>query len=169
MSLPIQICVRIAMMSLVLGAAVRVSTPAHESASGKNNPSNLITSTSFVWHDSNRNGIFDEQESPLKGVAVQLFAAGQTEPLAFASSDAQGRIEMRVLHQPGHFHMKFLAPGGYIFTTAARPEKGVVNNDANAEGLTPLFFNRSFRGDIDAGLVRVYASRETEAEAVLAP
>jgi hypothetical protein len=77
--------------------------------------------TAQVWEDVNENGIFDEGEKPLKGIAVTMYPAGQTSRSFPAQTDDEG---VAVLHGIGDFGPKCdelevvaSAPNNYLPTT----------------------------------------------------
>lgn len=77
--------------------------------------------TAQVWEDVNGNGILDEGEKPLKGVAVTLYPAGQTNRSFPTQTDDEG---IAVLHGIGDFGPKCdelevvaSVPNNYLPTT----------------------------------------------------
>lgn len=77
--------------------------------------------TAQAWEDVNENGVFDEGEKPLKGVAVTMYPAGQTSRSFPAQTNDEG---IAALHGIGDFGPKCdelevvaSAPNNYLATT----------------------------------------------------
>ena len=112
--------------------------------------SDLVAIGDYTWIDTNRNGVQDAGEKPLKGVRVTLLtpdgkrakdAAGKVVPIK--RTDAKGYYVFDGL-KPGRYKVQFLLPSGYRFTSAS---KGSTKKDSNPRaasdnplrGITPVF------------------------------
>lgn len=100
----------------------------------------------FVWIDSDKDGIQDASEKPIKGVVVSLFNAdgSQAKDLtgapATATTDANGYYFIDNL-AAGSYYAKFTLPASYTFTTKSATGSTVAN-DSNPDvstGITPVF------------------------------
>ena len=100
----------------------------------------------FVWIDSDKDGIQDASEKPIKGVVVSLFNAdgSQAKDLtgapATATTDANGYYFIDNL-AAGSYYAKFTLPASYTFTTKSATGS-TATNDSNPDvstGVTPVF------------------------------
>ena len=137
----------------------------------------------YVWVDSDRDGIQDRNEAPLRGVVVSLFSPSGAAVMkrdgtpATATTDAKGYYFIDNL-LTGSYYAKFTLPSGYEFTTKSAVGTTSVNdsNPDQGTGVTPVFtIGDSVGGDtavdtnsatlatfvnptIDAGVVPIFVS-----------
>lgn len=101
-----------------------------------------------VWYDNDGDGVRDDGEPGLPGVAVRLYAADSGDLLAQAKTDMAGGYGFAGL-AAGHYRVEFVLPvGGYAFSplgqnSLADPVTGRVDVDL-AAGQSRL--------EVDAGL-----------------
>jgi hypothetical protein len=108
----------------------------------------------YVWDDTNHNGIQDEGEDGLDGVAVGLYTSAGVL-VASTTTDQDGHYGFEDV-PPGDYYLVFTAPSGYQFTLQnAGPDN--VDSDADGSGRTGVFTLAAGQdlSDWDAGL---YAS-----------
>ncbi|MBD2667016.1 SdrD B-like domain-containing protein, partial [Richelia sinica] len=114
-----------------------------------------------VWEDSNANGIQDNGELGLAGVTVKLLD-GSGNPVIVGgtpvttTTDANGNYLFSGL-TPGQYQVEFVAPSGYVLTTADAGDD-TLDSDANTTtGTTQVVTLTSgeFNGTLDAGLVQL--------------
>ncbi|WP_432377511.1 SdrD B-like domain-containing protein [Duganella sp. P38] len=115
-----------------------------------------------VWIDSNKNGVQDAGEAGMAGVKVTLIDANGNAVGSPLTTDANGNYLFTNL-APGSYSVQFdktTLPAGYVFTTAHAGADGVVDSDADSNGLSnPVVLNS---GDVnlsvDAGIVATPAT-----------
>jgi fimbrial isopeptide formation D2 family protein/uncharacterized repeat protein (TIGR01451 family) len=81
-----------------------------------------------VWMDSNGNGLQDPGEPNARGITVRLLDAGGTV-IATTATDAAGAYSFANL-LPGTYSVRFVAPGGTVFTTRDAGNDA-LDSDAN--------------------------------------
>ncbi len=102
----------------------------------------------YVWIDTDKNGIQDDGEQPLAGVAVNLYLSTDlTTPVATATTDAKGFYWFANL-TPASYVVEFAAVAGYTRTGTT----GTIGGSAGGE--TP-FFNSD--ADLTSGRTAVIA------------
>ena len=70
----------------------------------------------FVWHDLDRDGVQDDGEHGIAGVTVNLTdCSGKV--IDSTTTDTNGNYLFTDL-TPGDYAVQFVAPAGYLFTTA---------------------------------------------------
>ncbi|MGB3916959.1 MAG: SdrD B-like domain-containing protein, partial [Thiothrix litoralis] len=87
----------------------------------------------YVWLDANDNGVQDDGEPVMAGVAVQLLDGAGTQ-LATTTTDASGHYLFKDL-SPTTYTVKFVAPAGMTFTTADQGSDDALDSDADSNGL----------------------------------
>jgi len=109
--------------------------------------------TSYVFADTNGNGVRDAGEAGVAGVTVRLIAAdGSIASRAVTGSDGSyglGNVA------PGQYQVLFVKPAGTAFSPADRGGDDTADSDADtATGLSPAFTVTSGQGvtNISAGL-----------------
>jgi protocatechuate 3,4-dioxygenase beta subunit len=104
-----------------------------------------------VWNDTNGNGVQDAGEAGRAGVKVELYDCSTNALMLTTTTDANGNYQFANL-VPGTYHVKFLAPGGALFTTVD-VGNDALDSDANGSGITGCYTLNS--GDkvttVDAG------------------
>ncbi|NET06715.1 MAG: hypothetical protein F6K16_18825, partial [Symploca sp. SIO2B6] len=116
----------------------------------------------FVFEDSNGNGIQDTGESGVDGVLVKLqnpdgsaVTDGDGNPITTTTA-ADGSYSFTGL-TPGEYKVMFVAPDGFVFTTANAGGDDTVDSDANpSNGMTQTVTLESgdFNDTLDAGLIQ---------------
>jgi uncharacterized repeat protein (TIGR01451 family) len=114
-----------------------------------------------VWEDSNANGIQDNGELGLAGVTVKLLD-GSGNPVIVggtpvtATTDANGNYLFSGL-TPGQYQVEFVAPSGYVLTTADAGDDALDSDANTTTGTTQTVTLASgeFNGTLDAGLVQL--------------
>ena len=86
---------------------------------------------SRIWDDENRNGIQDQGESTVPGVAVRLYASDGTL-IATTVSDASGFLFGNI--PPGDYYLEFDIPNSFAFSNPN--EGGNPLTDSNADPAT---------------------------------
>jgi SdrD B-like domain/Bacterial Ig domain/Calx-beta domain len=120
-----------------------------------------VTVGDYVWVDTNRDGVQDEEEVGKEGVHVELESA-TGDVLAEATTDDEGGYELvadRASIVPGDtYYVHFTLPDGYRFTAQDEESDPTADSDADAEGYAEVVFSSSQENisDIDAGLVEVF-------------
>jgi CshA-type fibril repeat protein len=130
------------------------SVEAQDSSSyeGKEAPALPAKIGNFVWLDSNRNGIQDETELPLKDIEVKLYNENK-ELLLTTKTDSQGEYYFNEVFAGKHY-LKFAIPSGYTITTKGAGADKSKDSDVNTNGKTTLFMVQEGVDDlsIDLGL-----------------
>ncbi len=110
----------------------------------------------FVWEDLNHNGVQDALEPGIAGVVVQLLQNDQI--VATTSTGGSGEYLFTGV-PPGNYALRFIAPGGYYFTSLHQGLNSGQDSDANNLGVTSAFMLTSGQSDLthDAGLFRLGA------------
>ncbi|NER29579.1 MAG: hypothetical protein F6J89_18640, partial [Symploca sp. SIO1C4] len=124
----------------------------------------------FVFEDSNGNGIQDAGESGVDGVLVKLqnpdgsaVTDGDGNPITTTTA-ADGSYSFTGL-TPGEYKVMFVAPDGFVFTTANAGGDDTVDSDANpSNGMTQTVTLESgdFNDTLDAGLIQPNPSIDIE-------
>ena len=117
----------------------------------------------FVFIDGNANGVQDEGEFGATGVVVNLLNPDGSAALdndgtpITTTTDNQGAYAFFNL-TPGEYKVQFVAPEGFVFTTANAGSNDALDSDANpfSDGMTHtvLIADGDFNDTLDAGLVR---------------
>jgi len=109
----------------------------------------------FVWEDVNGNGIQDAGEPGIDGVTVELYDSGDN--LQDTTTTASGGFYSFTSLVPGDYYLKFILPGGYVFTFQDQGADDSKDSDANpADGKTIVTTLDSGEHDMtwDAGMYR---------------
>ncbi len=119
------------------------TTPTGEAANGEVEDYALLSLGDLVWLDTGDgnkadNGIFDSGETPVPGVNVELYEAGQTPgvdtPIATTTTDANGRYRFTGL-QAGdyvvHLPASEFGSGGPLNDLVSSLGNGLANADAD--------------------------------------
>ena len=115
-----------------------------------------------AWNDVNQNGIQDEGEPAMKGVAVELFISADAvvgnsddKSCGTAITDTSGNYSFSDLWDGQNYYLVFRTTGGYTFTTQTMGSDRDVDSDPNATGVTGIFTLAPNQTDDthDAGLV----------------
>ena len=146
-------CLHLALWVLILAILSWIMLPPSSRADRTRGASEPIVTASYIWHDSNGNGLQDPGEPPMAGVRVFVYAYGQDEAIGSAWSDAQGRCRLQVQGVPGRYWLRFEPPPGYAFTQPGRGGLHVRGSKAGPNGATAPFFNQGVVRHVDAGLV----------------
>jgi len=119
-------------------------------------PSELV---SFVWHDTDEDGIQDEEEPGIPGVTVNLYDSTGTQLLASTTTDSKGYYVFTDL-LPGDYVVEFEPPPDYILTLRNQGQDSGIDSDADTvTGRTVLNIVAGQPAeDADAGL---YIQNET--------
>ncbi|MEP0828425.1 MAG: DNRLRE domain-containing protein [bacterium] len=106
----------------------------------------------YVWHDVNRNGIQDEGELGIGGVAVHLFDCTGA-PIASTLTNAEGYYQFCELPS-GDYYLHFVAPMGYVFTMKDQGSDDALDSDADPTTGMTACTNLNCEDDMtwDAGL-----------------
>lgn len=89
-----------------------------------------------VGIDLNENGLFDNGESPIAGVTVQLFDINDlVTPLDTTTTDGLGQYLFDGLSQ-GSYQLKFIKPNGYRFAIKNVNSSLTDTNDSDADAIT---------------------------------
>lgn len=92
----------------------------------------------YVWNDANMNGIQDEDEMGMEGVAVVLYNC-EGEVIADAVTDADGLYMFSEL-EAGMYYLGFGLPDGYVFSPMDQGDDDAMDSDADPEtGMTECF------------------------------
>ncbi|WP_273567369.1 SdrD B-like domain-containing protein [Maribacter halichondriae] len=112
-----------------------------------------VTIGDFVWDDTNRNGIQDNNETGVDGLTVSLYDCNDTF-VADMVTENGGFYSFDVC--PGDYYIVFEnVPAGYDFTSANAGNDDMMDSDAGADGKTPCFtITDTDNYSIDAGLVK---------------
>jgi len=123
---------------------------------------------SFVWYDSNENGIRDPSEAPAPGVLVTLYDQNSTpildprgQPITVAT-DANGMFLITNLI-PGSYQLGFSGyPVNYITTTANQGSDDMLDSDVDpATGLTQVLVLQPGVVNLSLGAGLVAVTHET--------
>jgi hypothetical protein len=106
-----------------------------------------------AWEDTNANGVQDDGEPGLAGVAVELYTCDGTF-VAATVTDANGYYLFSSL-TPGSYYVKFVTPGGYIITPANVGDDA-FDSDIDGNGATTCTELSSGETDltVDAGFYK---------------
>ncbi len=115
----------------------------------------------FVFFDDNANGIQDADEAGVEGVVVKLLNPDGSAALdndgnpITTTTDNQGAYAFFNL-TPGEYQVMFVAPEGFVFTTANAGGDDALDSDAGRNGITQTVFiqDGDFNDTLDAGIVR---------------
>ncbi len=113
----------------------------------------LGTIGDFVWHDEDMDGIQDENEIGISGVAVILYDC-LNNVIADANSDEDGFYVFSEL-EDGEYYVKFILPDGYAFTLQDEGDDDEIDSDADPlTGMTECFTLDDGETDVsrDAGM-----------------
>ncbi|MDZ7339060.1 MAG: GEVED domain-containing protein [candidate division KSB1 bacterium] len=108
-----------------------------------------------VWMDTNRNGIQEEGEPGIEGVAVYLLSEN-SQPLDTTWTNANGLYAFYDL-QPGNYRLQFVLPPGYGFSRQDQGNNDEVDSDVDPyTGLTGVITLSEGENNftIDAGACR---------------
>jgi len=86
-----------------------------------------------VWLDLDEDGIQDEGEPGLSGVAVELYRSGATTVLSRTVTDTTGAFRFVGLSD-GDYFLRVTAPNGTLFTTAGVSEADSDSDFADTDG-----------------------------------
>ncbi|HHS92865.1 MAG TPA: hypothetical protein ENK82_05915, partial [Campylobacterales bacterium] len=119
---------------------------------GQSTPIKLIKVGDYIWLDSNRNGIQDDTELPLKDVSVELYSADR-KLISSTKSNAEGLYGFDDV-EPGKYYLKFGIPSGYSVTKKDAGSNRGKDSNAYTNGKTPVFTLLEGKDDlsIDLGL-----------------
>ena len=92
-----------------------------------------------VWEDSNQNGIQDNGENGVENVTVKLYDSSNNL-LATTTTDANGNYLFDDL-TPADYHIQFILPGGYVFTTKDANSNSNDEFDSDADEMTGTTVN----------------------------
>ena len=118
-------------------------------------PPSLASLGDFVWEDLDGNGIQDSGEPGVLGVTVNLFDCTGGNPIATATTDADGMYLFDNL-TPGDYYVEFVLPAGYEFTLQNQGANDALDSDADpVTGRTDCvtLVAGETNLDVDAGLV----------------
>lgn len=120
---------------------------------------------SYVWFDTNRDGIRDEGERPIAGVEVRLYQPGNPVPVAILITDSDGSFLFKGL-PPGQYEIVFIPPRGLRFTEFDKTDSVMHNSDTDpVTGRTNVI--DLFDGQIDltwgAGFVEIEPTEDDPA------
>src|SRR5206468_3005773 len=82
----------------------------------------------FVWQDTNGNGLQDSGEPGINNVTVNLLQGSTV--VATTTTNSSGIYGFTGL-TPGSYTVQFVAPSGYVFTTANVGTNDAIDSDAN--------------------------------------
>jgi len=103
---------------------------------------------SFVWNDTDADGIQDVGELGIQGVQVDLLNADGSPALNFSNNPITTTTSAAGVYSftgliPGSYRVRYTLPSRYVFTTQNADSlglNGAVNSDANiATGITNVF------------------------------
>jgi len=103
---------------------------------GKNAPVTLGSIGAYVWLDSNKDGIQNDN-LPLNGIKVILFDK-KNKKLKETTTDASGKYLFPEI-EAGTYYLKFVLPNGYTVTSQFKGDDRDKDSDADANGKTALF------------------------------
>lgn len=112
---------------------------------------------SFAYWDLNKNGVRDVSDPGAAGITVQLWQSGNL--ITTTLTNSQGSYEFTGV-PAGNYMVKFVAPGGDVYTTQNASANPAVNSNVNTWGITPLFTLASGQDDLtrNAGILPVQLS-----------
>jgi len=117
---------------------------------GKEVPVSLSSVGDYIWLDSNRNGLQDSDELPLKGVVIELYDVTRTL-IKSSKSDESGKYLFKEL-ETGEYYVKFIVPNGYTVTQKGVGSDREKDSNANSNGLTSSFTLESGSNDLSIDL-----------------
>jgi len=119
---------------------------------GQSAPVELIKVGDYIWLDSNRNGIQDDTELPLKDISVQLYNADK-KLISTTKSNADGIYSFNDV-EPGQYYLKFGIPSGYSVSKKGAGSNKEKDSNVYVNGKTPIFTLIEGKDDltIDLGL-----------------
>ena len=103
-----------------------------------------------VWHDENRNGIYEAWENGIGGVCVDLYDSNR-QLLQQTTTDSNGYYGFNV--DPGTYHIAVAKPEGMEFSqkdVGSEEEDSDVNSET---GWTDVLEISTFHLDVDTGLI----------------
>ncbi|NGZ84687.1 SdrD B-like domain-containing protein [Duganella aceris] len=105
-----------------------------------------------VWEDTNGNGVQDNGELGVDGVAVSLKdASGNT--VGTVTTHDGGMYSFTV--DPGTYTVSVAPPAGYSFTGSGKGGNGATDSDVNASGVASVTLGAGeHNNNIDAGIYR---------------
>lgn len=115
----------------------KVSDEDSTSYVGKKVPVVLGTVGDYIWLDSNRNGIQESSELPLKEMVVELYDSNKTR-IASTQSDATGKYLFKDV-VAGEYFVKLIVLNGYTVTTKEAGTNREKDSNANTSGTTAPF------------------------------
>ena len=119
---------------------------------GKDAPVTLGTVGDYVWLDSNKNGLQDNNELALKDIAVQLFDKNK-KLIASTKTDATGKYLFKDV-LAGEYYVQFVVPNGYTVANKEAGNDRGQDSNGNSNGKTRIFTLATGANDlsIDLGL-----------------
>ena len=97
------------------------------------------TVESYVWEDTNEDGIQDSNEVGLEGVTVELQFSNGTF-ISSGVSDVNGLVTITGVPADGNMKLKVITPSGYRNTTRDAGSDDTVDSDVGiGTGLSALF------------------------------
>jgi len=97
-----------------------------------------VTLGNLVWRDRNKNGIQDENEEGISGVAIKATwfgpdgVLGGSDDFEFTTTSSSNG-EWQVTGPAGRYRIEFLAPNGYTVTI---PDVGIDSGDSDQNGIS---------------------------------
>jgi CshA-type fibril repeat protein len=130
----------------------KVSSEDESSYVGKDAPALLGTVGDYVWLDSNKNGLQDNNELALKDVVVQLFDKNK-KLISSTQTDATGKYLFKDI-LAGEYYAQFTVPNGYTVTVKEAGSDKEKDSNVNSNGKSGNFTLAAGANDlsIDLGL-----------------
>jgi uncharacterized protein YfaS (alpha-2-macroglobulin family) len=102
----------------------------------------------FVWVDTNRNGIQDDGATGMAGVMVELLDADNSNVvLATATTDADGVAVFTDVPTNVKLKLRYTRPVGYAFTSRDQGDNDMIDSDAKTNEGAVGTTAQSFRLD----------------------
>ncbi|HQY98636.1 MAG TPA: SdrD B-like domain-containing protein [Propionicimonas sp.] len=92
----------------------------------------LVSVGDFVWYDTDKDGVQDKSELPVKDVVVNLIDAGKV--IATTKTDADGYYYFQNLETTKAYTIEFVKPANTVFTQANAGADDLLDSDADAAG-----------------------------------
>lgn len=106
----------------------------------------------YVWHDENRNGFQDEDESGVEAVVVTLID-GEGQQVTSTSTDSEGFYEFSGLTIGEIYIVQFDPPEGYLLTTQDAGDDSLDSDPfPDTTRTSPFTLGEEGSSDVDAGL-----------------
>jgi hypothetical protein len=121
-----------------------------------------VTLGNLVWRDRNKNGIQDENEEGISGVAIKATwfgpdgVLGGSDDFEFTTTSSSNG-EWQVTGPAGRYRIEFLAPNGYTVTI---PDVGIDSGDSDQNGISESLN----AGDSNFSFDFVYTPEDSEKE-----